>query len=117
MPKIDIEVTIKNSETTDSYRTKAVIRDNVIKYMEPDDTTVIYDYNEDKLVRENDQMKMIYYFNDNSQDSIILIKDLNRHIDLSLKINRISKNHNHLEVDFEIDKEKFLYRIEELKWV
>lgn len=117
MSKIDIEVTIKNSETTDSYKTKAVLRDKVIKYTEPDDTIVIYDYNEDKLVRENDQMKMIYNFSNNLEDSIILIKDYNRHININLKINRISKNKNNLEIDFEIDKEKFLYRIEELKWV
>ena len=114
MSKIDIEVTIKNSEVTDSYKVKAIINDSVIKYKEPEDTTVIFDYKENILTRENDQMKMIYNFND-KEDSIILVKDYNRHIDLVIKTNKIKKNDYNLEVDFAIDKEKFLYRIEELK--
>ncbi|MBR2678781.1 MAG: hypothetical protein IKE63_05130 [Bacilli bacterium] len=116
MSKIDIEVTIKNSETTDSYKVKAIVQDNSIKYKEPDDTTVIFDYVENKLIRENDLMKMIYYFNEkSSEDSIILIKDYNRHINLNIITDRIRRKDNDLEIEFEIDKEKFLYRIEEIK--
>ena len=114
MSKIDIEVTVKNSEVTDSYKVKAIVQNNVIKYKEPDDTTVIFDYEENRLVRENDQMKMMYYFNE-KENSIILIKDYNRHIDVDLKTKKIKKKDNNLEIEFEIDKEKFLYRIEELK--
>ena len=114
MSKIDIEVTIKNNETNDSYKVKAITSDSVIKYKEPDDTIVIFDYKDNRLVRENDQMKMIYNFND-KEDSIILVKDYNRHINLVIKTNKIKKKDYNLEVDFTIDKEKFLYRIEELK--
>ena len=64
MPKIDIEVTIKNSEITDSYKVKAIINDSVIKYKEPDDTTVLFDYKENILTRENDQMKIYRILND-----------------------------------------------------
>ena len=116
MPKIDIEVTIKNSEITDSYKVKAIINDSVIKYKEPDDTTVLFDYKENILTRENDQMKMIYNFN-SKEDSIILVKDYNRHINLVIETIKLKKKDNNLEIEFKIDNEKFTYRIEELKWV
>lgn len=115
MPKIDIEVTIKNSEAEDSYKTKAIIQDKTIKYKEPDETTVLFDYKDDVLTRENDLMKMVYYFSNESLDSFILVKEYNRHIDLKINTIRISKNKNNLEIIFKIDKEEFLYRIEELK--
>ena len=66
------------------------------------------------VTRENDQMKMIYNFN-SKEDSIILVKDYNRHINLIIETIKLKKNDNNLEIEFKIDNEKFTYRIEELK--
>ena len=114
MPKIKVKVTIKNSETKDILETTAIIEENTIKYQEKDFTKVTFNYKENKLIRENDQMKMIYYF-DNTKESTILIKEYDRRISLSLKTDKLTKKDNNLEIEYRIDNEKFEYRIEELK--
>lgn len=113
MAKIRIRVTIKNSETEDSYEVNAIIQDNIIKYREADDTKVSFDYNKNKLIRENNQMKMLYYF-DNKEESSILVKEYDRSIKLLINTISIKKEKNNLEVNYKIDEEEFLYRIEEI---
>lgn len=116
MAKIEVEVTIKNREVNECLRAQAIVQENSIKYLEKDDTKVVFDYNKNKLIRENTTMKMTYYF-DNKTESDILVKDYNRHLKFMIKTNKLKKKDYNLEVDYQIDNDKFLYRIEEIKWV
>ena len=114
MPKIDIEVTITNSNTNDNYQVTAIISDDKIKYNEPDNTKVVFDYQKKELIRENDTMKMTYSFNNKSKSNI-LIKEYDRYIDIDIKTNKVIHEDNNLEIEYEFDNDKFLYRIEEIK--
>lgn len=114
MSKIRVKVTIKNNEVNDTLETNAIMQDEIIKYQEQDDTKVIYDYSKKKLVRDNNQMKMTYYF-DNESESSILVKEYDRYIKPIIKTDSIRRSINDIEIKYSIENEKFIYRIEEVK--
>lgn len=114
MSKAKIKITIENSEINDTLEVSAIIQEEIIKYQEKDSTKVIYDYNRKKLVRENNQMKMTYYF-DNKTESNILVKEYDRYIKPIIKTDSIRRSTNNIEIKYSIENEKFTYRIEEVK--
>lgn len=116
MPKININVTITNPDEKTNFKTPAIISDGFMKYREPNNTLVIFNYEEKKLTRENEELKMNYIF-DKEQETTgsIYIKDIKNNIALKIKTNKIKIDNNDIDIDFNIEDNNFNYRIEEIK--
>mgnify|MGYP006870760728 CR=1 FL=1 len=118
MPKININVSISNNEIKDSYKLVSIISDNIIKYKEKDNTKVLYNLDKNTLIRENDTLRMEYFF-DNLKNTIgtIYLKDLKRTINIDIETTKLEKINNNIDIEYKIDNDIFRYRIEEIEWV
>ena len=110
MPKRKIKATIENSDNEVITTTTAIYQDKIIKYKEDDNSTVVYNYKKHKLTRENTEIKSnsIRYLQ-------LFIKDLNKTININIKTKKIEEDKINSLIEFEIDKEKFKYKIEAIK--
>jgi hypothetical protein len=116
MPKINIRTSISSVDDKSEAMTKAIIQDQIIKYKEDKDTTVLYDYESKTLSRENNQLRMKYIFDkENITVGNILIKDLNKELNVEIKTKKLERKDNDIEVRFIIENNEFLYQIEEIK--
>lgn len=113
MPKLNIKITVINDEEKQSFITNAIIQDEVLKYKERDNTTVIYDYKNNSLFRENNELRMEYSFN--SGKGNILIKELNKELNVDIKIKKLERKNNDIEIEYIMENTNFLYKIEEIK--
>lgn len=113
MPKLNIKVTVINDEEKQSFITNAIIQDEVLKYKERDNTTVIYDYKNNSLFRENNELRMEYSFNNGEGN--IFIKELNKKLNLDIKTNKLERKNNNIEIGYIMEDSSFLYKIEEIK--
>lgn len=116
MPKININVSISNNEIKDSYKLVSIISDNIIKYKEKDNTKVLYNLDKNTLIRENDTLRMEYFF-DNLENTIgtIYLKELKRTINIDIETTKLEKINNNINIEYKIDNDIFRYRIEEIK--
>ena len=106
MPKIKVK--IDNIENIIDY----TIVKEVINYKEIDNTNVYYDLKNNILIRDNDDIHMIYDFN--NKKGTILIKELEKEVDLLLENIDIERNKNNIKVSYSIENNDFLYELEEL---
>jgi len=106
MPKI--KVRIDNTENIVDY----TIDSEVINYKEIDNTVVYYDLKNNILIRDNDDLHMIYDFN--NKKGTILIKEMDRKLELSIENIDIERNKNNVRVSYIIENNDFLYELEEL---
>lgn len=106
MPKI--KVRIDNTENIVDY----TIDSEVINYKELDNTSVYYDLKNNILIRDNDDLHMIYDFN--NKKGTILIKEMDRELELSIENIDIERNKNNVRVSYTIENNDFLYELEEL---
>ena len=106
MPKI--KVIIDNAENI----VDCSIIDEVIKYNELDNTSTYYDLKENILIRDNDDIHMIYDFN--NKKGSILIKEMDRELELSLENVDIERNKNNIKVNYSIENNDFIYELEVL---
>ena len=117
MSKIKISVSIINNELSNIIKTTAIKNDNILKYKEEDNTTVLFDYKKKELKRENNEIKMLLVFKKNKKTKgSIFIKELNKIVDINIYTKEINKNNNNIEIEYTIDENKHLYRIEEIIW-
>ena len=118
MPKKRIMATIENKEEKIVTKTTAIYQDNVIKYKEEDNTIVVYNYKKHKLTRDNKDIKIEYIFVEGKDTTgLLLIKELNKTINISIKTKKIEEEKINSYIEFEIDKDVFKYEIEAIKWV
>ena len=119
MPKIKIRVSICNSQNKNEYETNGIIQDDILKYKEPNKTTVLYNYKEDILIRENKELKMNYILKKKQHDkqNFLFLKDLQKKLFLNLKVTRFKKQRYNLYAEFKIEEENFKYKIEVVQWV
>lgn len=118
MSKESIKVTIKNSENNSSFETNAIIQENIIKYKEDNNTIVKFNYDTNELTRENSELRMNYLFsNENPTTGTIFIKDLNKELELEIKTKRVQIKNSDIEIEFLVEENDFLYKIEVIKWV
>ena len=108
MPKIKIRVSICNSQNKNEYETNGIIQDDILKYKEPNKTTVLYNYKEDILIRENKELKKKQH----DKQNFLFLKDLQKKLFLNLKVTRIKKQGYNLYAEFKIEEENFKYKIE-----
>lgn len=113
MSKIKIKVSIINKENQIIKETNAIKTDDIIKYKETDNSLAIYNYNLNELYRENDELRMRYRFNENKKtEGNIFVKSINRDISIQIKTKKIKKENDNIEIEFMVENDKFLYKIE-----
>lgn len=116
MPKIKINVTIKNKEDNQKYDVTSIFQEDILKYKEKNSTKVIFDYKKNILVRENNELRMEYYFDSGKKTKgLIEIKELNKKIEVEIETKKIERKNNDIEILFRIENDDFLYKIEEIK--
>jgi hypothetical protein len=106
MPKIKVK--IDNTENIVEYS----IDSSVINYKELDNTNTYYDLENNILIRDNDDLHMIYDFN--NKKGTILIKELEREIEVLIDNIDIERNKNNVRVSYSIENNDFLYELEVL---
>ena len=106
MPKIKVK--IDNTENTVDYS----IDSEVINYKELDNTNTYYDLKNNILIRDNDDLHMIYDFN--NKKGTILIKEFDREVEVLIDNIDIERNKNNVRVSYSIENNDFLYELEVL---
>ena len=106
MPKIKVK--IDNTENTVDYS----IDSEVINYKELDNTNTYYDLKNNILIRDNDDLHMIYDFN--NKKGTILIKEFDRKVEVLIDNIDIERNKNNVRVSYSIENNDFLYELEVL---
>ncbi len=118
MPKINIQATIKNVSDNSIVKTSAIIQDDTIKYKEDDKTIVKFNYRTNELNRENDELKMRYLFSNRKKTiGTIAIKELAKTLNIQISTKKIKRKDYNIEIEFQIEENDFLYKIEVIKWV
>ena len=106
MPKIKVK--IDNTENIVDY----TIDSEVINYKELDNTNTYYDLKNNILIRDNDDLHMIYDFN--NKKGAILIKEFDRDVEVLIDNIDIERNKNNVRVSYSIENNDFLYELEVL---
>ncbi len=116
MSKVQILVHIKNNDQEENLELNAILQDDVIKYKENETTTLSYNYEQSKLTRETDELRITYFFDENKNTiGTIYIKEMNREIKVNITTKKIIKEGNNIKIEFIIENNRFLYEIEVLK--
>lgn len=116
MPKIKALIRIKNDDTKEELKTIAIIQNNILKYKEKDNTTMIIDYQNNKLLRENNNIKLEIPFSLNNKTiGTINLKDMNKTLNIEIETTKIEKKNNDIEIEYKIEEKVFLYHMEEIK--
>ena len=106
MPKIKVK--IDNTENIVEYS----LDSEVINYKELDNTNTYYDLKNNILIRDNDDLHMIYDFN--NKKGTILIKEFDRELEVLIDNIDIERNKNNVRVNYTIENNDFLYELEVL---
>ncbi len=116
MPKIDLSITIENQNNKNHLQTKAIIIEDEIIYKEKDDTLTHFNYEKNSLVRENKDLIMNYTFIENQKtEGTIKVKEFNKKIKVFIETKEIKKENHDIEIEFIVEDNHFIYRIEEIK--
>ena len=115
MSKIKIRVTIINKEEDNSYETTGILNNNELKYVEDNNTKVTLNYNDNRLIRKNESLRMDYLFDINkTTPGTIKIEEFGEDLNISINTNKLEKENNNILIEYTIEGDKFLYRIEEI---
>lgn len=114
MPKANITVSIKNSTEESLEKVTAIIQNDILLYKTKDNTITKYNYKENTLIRENDEMQMKYIF-DLKEETLgrIFIKDLNNYMNVKIKTEALKVNNHDIEIKFRIEEELFFFNVKE----
>lgn len=116
MPKLDVLISVKNNDSNIEYKTTAILTEDIIKYKSEDNTTEMFDYTNNKLIRENSELRMNYIFDLNKETKgTVFVKDLNRELEINIKTNKIERNKNDIEIEFVVEDNTIKYHIEVIK--
>ncbi|MBQ3307774.1 MAG: hypothetical protein IJG68_06270 [Bacilli bacterium] len=112
MPKIKIKIVIQNSNETIENTTMGIYSQGVLKYLEEEKTKVTYHYKNHQLLRENDEYKMTFDFEKGNLKT--KLKEYQTELNIEIKNIIIKEDNKNIIIEYEIDKERFIYRIEEV---
>lgn len=120
MPKINIRVTLKNNNSDITKETTGFFHDDKINYIEEDNTKMVFDYRDKTLLRETNNLRMNFKFEENKETLLkMTYKELDADMEIPIKTNKIEINDKNIEIEYELknenEKEFFIYRIEEIK--
>ena len=115
MSKIKIRVTLRNDSQNLVQDTTGNYSKNILTYQEENGMKVSFDYNDNVLLRANDEFSMKIDFN-----TAYIRTQLYGYIhELFIKVISIEKDKKNVKIEYEIDNqgeiERYLYRIEEIK--
>ena len=114
MQKEYCAVIIKSNENNERnyYSINNDSNKNMFYYIEKDKTITSYDYQNDILKRENEEMQLEYQFklNSNTTNSIF-IKQLNKKFNIDIFTKEIVKTSTNLKIVYTIDNQEFTYEI------
>ena len=108
MSKVKIDVTIESPFETLHFTTNAIQKKEVLEYFEPSKTKVKLDRKENILIRENEDMKMVFYFKEEAKNSLTLRK-YKRLVTLPMKTKKIIQKENYYHVEYEQTEEKTIF--------
>lgn len=118
MPKIKVLITIKTDNQEEKLETYCILEDNNLKYLEKDKTKVFLNYSKLEIIRENKKIRMELKFDIKKETSgKILIRGIQKEVIIPIKTTKINKNNNNLQLEYQIEDQKFFYQVEEIKWV
>ena len=114
MAKKSIKITLKTKDNTITNNVVGVFIDNSIKYKD-DNVFVVVKNNNDEIVltRENNEYKIELLFKNNSTTKgTYLLKGHNQLFELSIHTNILNINDKYIEVEYELNDERLLYKLE-----
>ena len=110
MSKINIKVSINDVENI----VKGIIQDDILKYtIKPYKTK--FNYKTNTIINETEETRLEIAFNEKETIGKLLYKPTNTKMNLDIKTKRIIKNNYNIEIEYEIEEQKYVYRIEEIK--
>ena len=116
MPKLDVLISVKSNDSNLEYKTTEILTEDIIKYKSEDNTTEMFDYTNNRLTRENSELRMNYIFDINKETKgTVFVKDLNRELEVNIKTNKIERNKNDIEIEFVVEDNTIKYHIEVIK--
>ena len=114
MSKINIIYKIKNNDNIKSDKVRAIFLDGIITYNE-DDSLVKYNYNNNILYKENNDLILNYDFNEEKAN--IFIKELNLEMNPILQVINIDREDNNIKIKYKLEEEIIEYELKEIKWI
>lgn len=111
-------ITIQTKDNKENYKTTIYYNQDEknIKYIEPDKTATIFNYEQNILKRDNDQMSLEFKFCEKEKTiNSIIIKDLNKTMELEIYTKKIIKEDNNIIIIYEMNDSEFTYKIEKEK--
>ena len=117
MSKINIKVRLSNNDEETITNHQAIIQDNILKYIEDNKIKTTFNYNDNKLIREGNDFKMLYILDNNNPYAEILVKQINKIIKPNIEIEKLERKDNDIHTIFNIEENKIEYHVEEIKWV
>ncbi len=106
-----LRITIINNNSNNSYDVLGEYDNDIYKYIEPNtNTKVLFDVEKEILKRSNDELDMTYDYN--NEIGNIYIKELERNVDVSIKILKKEITNNKVSIDYKIGEDTFNYIIE-----
>ncbi len=117
--KKTIKVTTINDEQTIEFITNAIYNDNYteVKYLEEDKlkTKVTYHFKDHIFNRNNKELSLEYKWIEKEKTSgQIFVKDIDKSLDVEIYTNKLVSQNGNIEVEFFIEKQKIIYKIEVL---
>lgn len=103
-----ITLTTKEEQLKEKQLVK--IKNNKINYLEQNKTTVLFEQEKKVLIRENEEIYMELFFQEEKGN--IYIKSLRNNIELAIKTKKIDITKNKIVIQYEMDKNDYLYEIE-----
>ena len=113
MPKINIRVSLKNPEFETEKELTGIYQDGVLKYIEEDGSKVTINYNNDTLKKDEKFYRLNFDFK--KETLKVKLKELDIETKTEIKTNKILKDNLNLTIEYEVEDDNFIYRIEELK--
>lgn len=112
MSKINIIYKITNNDNIKSDKVRAIFLDGIITYNDGD-SLVKYNYNNNTLHRENNDLILDYDFN--KEKANILVKELNKKLTPILQTLNINRENNDIKIKYKLEEEIIEYEIKEIK--
>ncbi len=117
MEKFNAKITVKNKEETilNEIDVNYDKEKQYVYYIEKDDlkTVTIFNYKENILKRDNEKMYLELKFENNkTTTNNMFLKELGKKIELDLFTNKIIKNKENIEIEYNLFDEKYIYKIE-----
>lgn len=116
MSKIRIRVFIQTDDKEDTYETMALFQDNILKYKEKEETTVIFNLEKQELLRENKKLKMIYPLQEKEiTEGTIEVKELQKGIKVKIRTKCFERKQGTIKTVFQVEETMIAYRVEGLE--